>query len=111
MTTERTASESAYRAASGWVPLVLSAAAIALLATYLATGPHEPTLVVENGVSRPDEGPAARAWQLLMAAQLPVILVFAMKWLPRDPRGTAKMLALQGLAFLAAALPVFVLEM
>ncbi len=105
------ANPSPFRSRSGWIPLLMSAAAIALLAGYLATGPHEPTMVIENGIARPDEGPVARLWQLRMGLQLPVILLFAVKWLPRDPRRTAAMLALQGLAFVAAALPVFLLEM
>ena len=44
-------------------------------------------------------------------AQLPAILVFAVKWLPRDPRRAVMMIGLQGLAFIAAALPVALLEL
>ena len=111
MASHITASASPYRSVSAWVPLILAGAAIMLLTGYLVTGPHAPNLVVENGVTREDEGTAARLWQLLMLLQLPAILIFAVKWLPRDPRRAIVMLALQGLAFVAAALPVFLLEM
>lgn len=110
MAIEAHAGRSPFRSRSGWTPLILAGTAIALLAVYLATGPHEPYMVVENGVARPDESAVARIWQLLMLAQLPAILFFAVKWLPRDPRRAAMMLGLQGLAFIAAALPVAILN-
>jgi len=101
----------AFRAKSAWIPILMSGAAIALLMGYLATGPHEPTIVIENGVARPDEGAAARLWQLLMVLQLPVIGWFALRWLPRTPRMAIKVLALQAFAIVVAALPVFYLEL
>ena len=88
----------------------VSGAATALVVGYLATGPHEPHMIVENGVMRPEEGPAARLWQLLMVLQPPAMAYFAVSWLPRDPKRTAAMLALQALAVVGAALPVFLLE-
>jgi hypothetical protein len=102
---------SAFRAPSGWIPVILALAAIALLAGYLVTGPHEPNIVIENGVAREDESAAARIWQLLMLGQLPFILWFAVSWLPRDSRRALAILAIQGTVFVAAALPVFLLEM
>jgi hypothetical protein len=54
-----------------------------------------------------DEGAAAHIWQLLMAGQLPVLVVFAVKWLPRAPRQALCVLALQAGAVLAAMAPVF----
>jgi len=56
-----------------------------------------------------DEGSAAHIWQLLMAAQLPIILFFAIKWLPKAPRPALGVLVTQGVAILAAAAPVYVL--
>ena len=100
---------SAFRAPSGWIPVALALAAIALLAGYLVTGPHEPYVVVENGIPREDETAAARIWQLLMLGQLPFILYFAAAWLPKDTRRAFVMLAIQGAAFVAAALPVYLL--
>ena len=56
-----------------------------------------------------DEGAAAHLWQLLMVAQIPVIVVFAAKWLRRTPREACAILALQFVAALAAAAPVYFL--
>jgi hypothetical protein len=44
-----------------------------------------------------------------MAGQLPVILYYAVKWLPRAPRSALLVLGAQGAAVLAAAAPVFLL--
>ena len=110
MAIEAHAVRSPFRSRSGWTPLILAGTAIALLAAYFVTGPHEPYMVVENGVAREDESAVARIWQLLMLAQLPFILWFAVNWLPRDPRRALMMLAIQGALFVAAALPVYLLE-
>ncbi len=99
-----------FGAASAWIPLLMSGAATALVVGYLATGPHAQCMVVENGVARPDECAAARLWQLLMVMQLPLMGWFALKWLPRDPRRAAMVLAVQALAIVLAAVPVVVLE-
>jgi hypothetical protein len=45
-----------------------------------------------------------------MAAQIPIILFFAIKWLPRSPRQAAPILAMQVGAALAAMAPVFLLH-
>lgn len=92
---------------SAFVPLLMSAAALALLVGYFVTGPHAPNIVTVNGVTREDEGTAAHLWQLLMALQFPVIGWFAAKWLPRDPKGACSVLVLQLLAGAAAAFPVW----
>jgi hypothetical protein len=64
------------------------------------------------GVAREaDEGTAAHLWQLLMAGQIPVIAFFAIKWLPRAPRQAIFVLTLQAVAGLAAAAPVFFLNL
>jgi hypothetical protein len=57
-----------------------------------------------------DEGTAAHIWQLLMAAQIPIVLFFAMKWLPQSPRQALPILALQVGAALAALAPVLLLR-
>jgi hypothetical protein len=57
-----------------------------------------------------DEGAAAHIWQLLMAAQVPIVLFFAVKWVPQSPRKALPVLALQIAAALAAAAPVFLLH-
>ena len=102
---------SPFRAPSAWIPVALAGGAIALLAGYLLTGPHAPNIVVENGVPRQDEGAVAHLWQLLMLLQVPCVLFFAAWWLPRDPKRALAMLGIQGFAFVAAALPVWLLEL
>lgn len=102
---------SPFRATSAWVPVALAGAATALLAGYLLTGPHAVNMVVENGVARRDESGTARLWQLLMLLQVPCALYFAAWWLPKDPKRALAMLGIQGFAFLAAAMPVWLLEL
>jgi hypothetical protein len=90
---------------SALIPLGMSLAAIALLGGYVA--------MFGLGATEPaghDEGAAARIFQLLLVAQLPVIGFFALKWLPRAPRQALLVLALQGGAGLAALATVYVLE-
>ena len=56
-----------------------------------------------------DEGTAGHLFQILMAAQVPVVAFFAVKWLPRAPRPTLQVLALQAGAAVAAFAAVFFL--
>jgi hypothetical protein len=84
------------------IPLGMSLAALAVLVGHLAL----------FGVAREaDEGAAAHIWQLLMALQLPVLALFALRWLPRAPRQTLGVLALEAGAFLASLAPVFLLNL
>lgn len=53
-------------------------------------------------VHEADEGTPAHIFQLLMAAQAPIIAFFALKWLPRAPGQTLRVLALQAVAAVAA---------
>jgi hypothetical protein len=46
-----------------------------------------------------------------MAGQLPVLIFFAIRWLPRAPRQTLYVLALQAGAALAAMAPVYLLNL
>jgi hypothetical protein len=86
---------------TAFIPIAMSLAALAVVLTY----------VVTVGTARQaDEGTAAHLWQLLMAGQLPVIALFAITWLPRDPRRALLVLALQFVAAVAAAAPVFLLN-
>jgi hypothetical protein len=57
-----------------------------------------------------DEGAAAHVWQLLMAAQVPIVVFFVIKWVPQAPRHALLILALQVAAALVAMAPVFVLH-
>lgn len=64
------------------------------------------------GVGREaDEGTAAHLFQLLMVAQVPIIALFAIKWLPQTPKHAVSVLAVQaGAAFVAIA-PVYFLNL
>ena len=60
------------------------------------------------GVARQtDEGTAAHLWQLLMAGQVPVVVFFAFKWLPKEPKRALLIFGLQVGAALAAMFPVW----
>ncbi len=89
--------------ASAFVPIMMSTAALTVLAWALLFGAAHPPGA--------DEGTAAHLWQLLMAGQLPVILYFALRWLPTAPRPGLIVLAAQLGAGLAAAAPVFLLHL
>lgn len=83
---------------SAFLPLAMSLAALGtILAALASLGP----------APQPDEGAAAHLWQLLMAAQVPIIAFFAFTWVPRSPRQALPVLALQVGAALAAAAPIF----
>ncbi len=85
---------------SAFLPLVMSLGALATVMGHIAL----------FGVAREaDEGTAAHIWQLLMAAQVPIVAFFAIKWLPRLPKEAGGILALQIGAALAALAPVFLL--
>ena len=91
---------STIRKPSAWVPIAMSLAALAIVGIHVAL----------HGTAREaDEGAAAHLWQLLMAVQAPIILFFAVKWLPRAPGPALAILAAQFGAALAALAPVFLL--
>jgi hypothetical protein len=85
---------------SAFVPLAMSFAALAMVVGHAA---------LYGVVREADEGIPAHIFQLLMAAQVPVVAVFAVKWLPRAPRQALHVLALQASAALAAIAAVFLL--
>jgi len=85
---------------SAFLPVATSGGALATLLVFAA---------LHGTAPQADEGTAAHLWQLLMAAQLPIVLFFAIKWVPRSPGQALAILALQGVAALAALAPVFLL--
>jgi cytochrome bd-type quinol oxidase subunit 2 len=87
---------------SALIPLAMSFAALSLVVGHTA---------IYGVTHETDEGTAAHLWQVLMAAQIPVIAVFAITWLSRSPRQALMVLVLQAVAFLAAAAPVFLLRL
>ncbi len=86
---------------SAYLPLVMSGGALGLVLGFVAS-----VGVVEQS----DEGTAARIFQLLLVAQLPVIGTFAMRWLPRAPRPAMLVLGLHLLAAVTAVATVIMLE-
>jgi hypothetical protein len=60
-------------------------------------------------VHEADEGTPAHIFQLLMAAQFPLIAFFAIKWLPQAPEEALKVLALQAAAGIVALGSVYFL--
>lgn len=88
------------RKPSALIPIGMSLAALAVVVGHVA---------LFGAVHERDEGPAAHIWQLLMAGQLPVLVFFALKWLPRAPRPALLVLGLDAGAALAAVAPVLML--
>ena len=86
---------------SAFLPVTMSCGALATVLIFIAL--HGPA-------PQADEGAAAHIWQALMAAQLPIVLSFAIKWVPQSPRQAVPILALQVGAALAAMAPVFLLH-
>jgi len=86
---------------SALLPIGLAVAALTLPWIALAVFGPDPT---------GDEGAAAHLYQLLMVLQGPIILFFALKWLPREPREALTVLALQGGAWCAALGTLFFFE-
>jgi hypothetical protein len=85
---------------TGYVPVAMSIAALLIVLGRIAM----------FGTAREaDEGTTAHLWQLLMVAQLPVVLLFAIKWLPLETRPALLVLALQASAGLAALALVYFL--
>jgi hypothetical protein len=86
---------------SAFLPVVMSLSALATVLLSVA---------VHGTAPQRDEGAAAHIWQLLMAGQVPIVLFFAIRWLPKAPRQAAAVLGLQVGAALAAMAPVFLLH-
>ena len=90
-----------FKQPSAFVPVAMSLAALATVLLHLARFGPAP---------QADEGTSAHIWQLLMAAQIPVIAFFAIKWLPHAPKEAVPVLALQIAAVLLALAPVLLLN-
>ena len=89
---------------SAFLPLAMSLAALALVLGHVV-------LFGFPAVREVDEGAAAHVFQILIAAQLPIVAWFAIQWLPRAPRQALAVLALQAGAAIAALTPVFLFNL
>ncbi len=86
---------------TAFLPLAMSFSALATVVIYVA---------MFGTARQADENAAAHIWQILMAGQIPIIVFFAFKWLPRSPKQALLVLALQGSAALMALAPVYLLR-
>jgi hypothetical protein len=85
---------------SAFVPVAMSLVALAIVSGH----------ALRLGIAHEaDEGAAAHIFQLLMAAQVPIVGYFALKWLQEVPIQALQILALQAGAALAAFASVFFL--
>lgn len=89
---------------SGFVPLILSGCALALLVGYLML------FGAGSGRAAHDEGAAAHVYQLLIGVQILVIPWFALRWGWRDLKAGSTLVALQVLAALASFGPLWLIE-
>jgi hypothetical protein len=83
---------------SAYLPLAMSLAALALVWGHAA---------IYGVVHEADEGTAAHIFQILMIAQLPIVAYFVIRWLPKRPRESLKILALLGGEWIAAFAGVY----
>ena len=82
--------------------MMMSFAALTILMVHIA---------IFGTAHEADEGAAAHVWQLLMVAQLPVMIYFALRWFPGNPRKALPVLVVQIGTVLAATAPVFFLKL
>ena len=83
---------------AAYLPIAMSLTALALVLVHAAR---------YGIIHEADEGPTAHLFQMLMAAQVPLVLFLAFKWLPEAPGQTLRVLALQISAALAAFSSVY----
>ena len=81
-----------------FLPIAMSLSALALVLLHAAR---------YGIIHEADEGPTAHLFQIFMAAQVPVVAFFALKWLPEVPGQALRVLALQIGAALAAFAAVY----
>lgn len=87
---------------SAFLPIALSLVACVLVITQVA---------FFGATHQTDEGTAAHIWQLLMAIQVPLVLFFAIKYIPHQTKQASQILGLQVLAIIAAMLPVLLFHL
>ena len=93
---------STIRQPGAFLPAAMSLVALAIVLGHIA---------LFGSAREADEGAAAHIWQILMAAQIPIIAFFAIKYLPQKPKQASLIIALQIVAALAACAPVFFLKL
>jgi len=96
---------SLFKQPSAWIPLSMSLAALSMILIYVAI--HG---ITTSGTGGGDEGAPARIFQLIMVAQLPIAGYFAIKWLPKRPKQSLIVLALQSVAWIIPIVTIMWLE-
>jgi hypothetical protein len=91
----------AFKRPSAFLPILMSLIAIVVIVVHIA---------ISGTAPQSDEGTAAHLWQLLMAAQVPIVAFFLIRWAPQEPRSALPVLAVQVSAALAAFAPVCFLK-
>jgi hypothetical protein len=90
------------RRPTAFLPVAMSLAALAMVLGHVA---------IYGVVHEADEGTVAHLFQLLIMAQVPIVAVFAIKYLRQAPKETVWVLTLQALAVLTAMAPVLLLNL
>jgi hypothetical protein len=83
--------------ASAQIPVIMSLAALLLIAVHLAINGMKPDT---------DEGLLAHLYQLLVLGQLPVIGYFVIQWGRQSPRHASRVVIAQAFALAAAVVPL-----
>ena len=98
-----TGDQKLWRQPDAWIPITISLAALAFIAVYVA---------LFGTAQNPggDERAPARIFQLLMAAQIPIIAIFALRWLPKRPKQALLILALQAAAWIIPIVTIILIE-
>ena len=95
---------SLFKQPSAWIPLAMSLVALTMILGYVAM------FGITNRTGGGDEGAPARIFQLIMLAQLPIAGYFAIKWLPKQPKQSLIVLALQAVAWIIPIATIMWLE-
>jgi len=90
-----------FKRPSAFLPIVMSLLAVTVVGIHVASSGTAP---------QSDEGTAAHLWQLLMAAQIPIVVFFLIRWARRVPRAALPVFAVQIAAATAALAPVYFLK-
>ena len=83
---------------SAFLPVAMSLIALGLVVFKLS---------MSGAAHETDEGASAHAFQALMLAQLPIVLLFGMRFIQKDPKKSIAVIALQMFAALMAFTPVW----
>ena len=92
---------STFKPLTAWIPIAMSLSALAIVLFHIA---------VFGTARQSDEGAEAHMWQILMAGQVPILFVYAIKWLPQTPKAALQVIGVQLGAAVAALAPVYLLR-